>query len=43
MAHEPFCVEEVLTALFSTQWIEQHARALGVVRRMRKIHPSALF
>jgi len=43
MAHETAPVEQVLTALFSTEWIEQHARALGVVQRMRKIHPAALF
>lgn len=43
MAHQASCVEEVLTALFPPEWIEQHARALGVVQRMRKIHPVALF
>jgi hypothetical protein len=43
MAQETPCVEEVLTELFSTHWIEQQARALGVVQRMRKIHPSAFF
>jgi IS4 transposase len=43
MAQETPCVEEVLTELFSTEWIEQHARALGVMQRMRKIHPAALF
>ena len=43
MVHEPACVEQVLTELFPTEWIEQHARVLGVVQRMRKIHPAALF
>ena len=45
MIHEPASeeVEEVLTGLFPTDWIEQHARALGVVKRIRKIHPCCLF
>lgn len=43
MVHEMPSVEQVLTELFSAAWIEQHARALGVVQRMRKIHPAALF
>jgi putative transposase len=43
MVHDDASVEQVLTALFPTEWIEQQARILGVVRRMRKIHPAALF
>jgi len=36
-------VEQILTGLFSTEWIEMQARELGVVKRIRKIHPSAFF
>ena len=36
-------VDQVLTGLFSTEWIETQARELDVVRRIRKIHPSAFF
>ena len=36
-------VEQILTELFPTEWIETQARELGVVKRIRKIHPSALF
>ncbi len=36
-------VEQILTELFPTGWIETQARELGVVKRIRKIHPSAFF
>jgi len=36
-------VEQVLTELFSAEWIETQARELGVVKRIRKIDPSAIF
>ena len=36
-------VEEILTEFFSAEWIERQARELGVVKRIRKIHPAAFF
>ena len=43
MVYDDASVEQVLTGLFPSAWIETQARVLGVVQRMRKIDPSALF
>jgi len=43
MADQDASVEQILTELFPISWIETQAKALGVVQRMRKIHPGALF
>jgi len=43
MVYDDASVEQVLSGLFPSAWIERQARVLGVVQRMRKIDPSALF